>query len=48
VIPGRRVSWLASRYLEQMVQGEIVYFWLAGEAETRGLGRVNIIIAAQL
>jgi hypothetical protein len=37
LIPGRRVSWLASRYLEQMVQGEIVYFWLAGEAETRGL-----------
>jgi hypothetical protein len=37
LIPGRRVSWLASRYLEQMVQGEIVYFWLAGEAETRGI-----------
>jgi hypothetical protein len=37
LVPGRRVCWLASRYLEQMAQGEIVYFWLAGEPAVRGV-----------
>lgn len=46
LVPGRRASWLASRYLEQMVQGETVYFWLAGEPTTRGIYGWGVITGA--
>lgn len=34
---GIKVSWVASRYRDQMEKGDIVYFWLAGDPADRGL-----------
>jgi len=34
---GKRVAWVASRYMDQMKVGEVVYFWLAGNISHRGL-----------
>lgn len=46
LMPGRRASWLASRHLEQMVPGEVVYFWLAGEPAARGIYGWGVITGA--
>jgi hypothetical protein len=37
LIPGQRVAWIASRYREFMILGEVVYLWLAGEPAVRGI-----------
>jgi hypothetical protein len=35
--PGARVSWLATRYQDQMRAGDVVYLWLAGSPSIRGI-----------
>lgn len=37
LVPGRQVAWVASRYRDFMQPGEVVYFWLAGERDVRGI-----------
>ncbi|MDD4108467.1 MAG: EVE domain-containing protein [Prolixibacteraceae bacterium] len=33
----KEVGWLASRYKEKMQEGDVVYYWRAGEIERRGI-----------
>jgi len=35
--PGQTVTWYATRYINQMTVGDIVFFWLAGDEEIRGI-----------
>jgi EVE domain len=35
--PGRVVTWRATRYRNEMHEGDAVYLWLAGEPDIRGL-----------
>ena len=37
LVPGRQVAWVASRYRDFMQPGEVVYFWLSGEPDIRGI-----------
>ena len=34
---GEEETWLASRFREEMRDGDVVYFWRAGEQEKRGI-----------
>lgn len=34
---GKRVAWLASRYRREMNRGDVVYLWLGGDIESRGI-----------
>jgi len=42
---GDRVSWIASRYRDEMRKGDIVYFWLGGDPAGRGLYGWGVISA---
>ncbi len=33
----KKTTWVASRYRDQMAQGDLVFFWLGGDAESRGV-----------
>jgi len=37
LVPGFRVSWVASRYRDFMRPGEVVYLWLAGDPDSKGI-----------
>lgn len=37
LVDGRRITWLASRYRDRMAPGDLVFFWMAGEKEIRGI-----------
>ncbi|GJH28795.1 EVE domain-containing protein [Caballeronia novacaledonica] len=37
LIPGTRDTWYATRYRRDMCRGDIVFFWLAGEPNYRGI-----------
>jgi predicted RNA-binding protein with PUA-like domain len=34
---GRRATWLATRFRQGMAPGDLVFFWLAGDPEIRGI-----------
>lgn len=35
--PGENITWYATRYRDQMIPGDIVYFWMGGEEAIRGI-----------
>lgn len=35
--PGQPITWYATRYLNQMSPGDIVYFWMGGKETERGI-----------
>jgi predicted RNA-binding protein with PUA-like domain len=42
--PGKTEPWIASRYRSLMQPGDMVYFWLSGEPEIRGIyGKGHLI-----
>ena len=43
---GRAVTWLVTRFREEISKGDIVYFWQSGESKIRGIYAWGIIKGA--
>ncbi len=43
VVPGKKDTWYATRYKDRMKIGDIVYFWLGGIGEERGIYAVGTV-----
>ena len=37
LVEGRKVTWYATRYRSRMLPGDIVFFWLGGPEDIRGI-----------
>jgi hypothetical protein len=45
LIPGKTVGWIASKYRSEMSRDDVVYFWLGGPPEIRGIYGWGVIVA---
>ncbi len=46
LVPGKTDTWKASRYRAKMAEGDLVFFWMSGGPEIRGIYGWGYILSA--